>query len=428
VKCDGSNGSPTYAGAACQFATFENLHTQAVFVDDSPPAMASLSGPSTQVNGPASFSFGAVADPTFSHFQCRLVTGGEAQIHDWLTCASGHQEDPAAPGTEGTYKLYVRAVDRSGNASPPSAAAWTVDKIRPETILAPSGPVGPTASTTATFTFTGSADVTGYACTLDGQPLENCQSPRSVHGLAQGAHMFTVAARDDAGNLDASPEIRMWSVDTVLPDTSITGGPEEGSVSASRSATFEFGSGEAATFECQLDGAGWSPCESPRSYHELDEGGHTLQVRARDAAGNVDASPATRTWTVDVPIPALPPASAPSTMGVQATFRHDVSGGRTKVRRLKLAGLPAGATVTVTCASKRKGCAFASKTRHPGGTTVNLTKLFKGRALSAGAVIEIRITAAGYAPDTFRYKTRKGAKPPRGGEVASRVTGQRATS
>jgi hypothetical protein len=39
-------------------------------------------------------------------------------------------------------------------------------------------------------------------------------------------------------------------------------------------------------------------CESPRSYTGLSEGAHAFAVRARDAAGNVDGSPATRTWSV----------------------------------------------------------------------------------------------------------------------------------
>ncbi|TNM37295.1 hypothetical protein FHP29_15735 [Nocardioides albidus] len=417
VKCDGSNGSPNYSGVACQFATFENLHTQAVFVDDTAPAMGSLAGPITQVNGAASFSFDAAPDPTLSHFQCRLVAGGEAQIHDWNSCSSGHQEDPAVAGTEGSYKLYVRAVDRSGNVSTPSAVTWVVDKIKPETTLV-SGPVGPTASTSATFSFSGSVDVASYVCTLDNVLLAGCQSPMSFN-LGQGGHTFTVAARDDAGNVDASPLIRSWTVDTIAPDTTITSGPGEGSVLPSRSASFGFSGTEAGTFECQLDGAGWSSCEPPRSFNDLSEGAHTLQVqvRARDAAGNLDASPATRSWTVDVPIPALPPASASVAMAVHAKFRHHVSGGRTTVRTLKLTGLPAGASVTVSCASKRKGCAFASKTLQPGGAAVRLTKLFKGGALSPGAVIQIRITAAGYTPDVFRYKTRKGSKPPTGGEV-----------
>ena len=51
-------------------------------------------------------------------------------------------------------------------------------------------------------------------------------------------------------------------------------------------------------FQCKLDGAAYVSCSSPVSYSALAIGNHTFQVRALDAAGNVDASPASFTWTI----------------------------------------------------------------------------------------------------------------------------------
>jgi hypothetical protein len=210
-------------------------------------------------------------------------------------------------------------------------------------------------------------------------------------------------------------------VDTVAPDTTLTGGPGEGATASSQSITFGFGSSEGGTFECQLDGTGWTACESPRSYTGLSEGPHTFAVRALDVAGNVDGSPATRTWTVDVPPPPVvtpgEPTVTPAPMGVRSRFRTRVSDGRTTVKLLKLTMLPQAARVKVSC--KGKGCAFTSKTLKASSYVV-LTKLFKNRKLSAGTVITMQITAAGYEPKVFRYKTRKGSKPPIGGAVARR--------
>ena len=49
-----------------------------------------------------------------------------------------------------------------------------------------------------------------------------------------------------------------------------------------------------------MDAGSWGSCSSPKSYSNLANGSHTFDVRATDAAGNTDASPASRTWTVNV--------------------------------------------------------------------------------------------------------------------------------
>ena len=86
--------------------------------------------------------------------------------------------------------------------------------------------------------------------------------------------------------------------DSTAPDTVITSGPS-GSV-LSTSATFEFTSPEAgSTFQCSLDGGSYRACASPTTDTNLSGGSHVFRVRAVDGAGNVDASPASRSWTVD---------------------------------------------------------------------------------------------------------------------------------
>ncbi len=66
--------------------------------------------------------------------------------------------------------------------------------------------------------------------------------------------------------------------------------------------TFAFSSSEAgSTFECSLDDAAFAACTSPHTSQVLGNGSHTFSVRAIDAAGNVDSSPAASSFTVDVP-------------------------------------------------------------------------------------------------------------------------------
>ena len=102
--------------------------------------------------------------------------------------------------------------------------------------------------------------------------------------------------------------------DTTAPNTSISSGPS-GTV-RSASASFSFAASEAGTFRCSLDGAAFSDCASPKAYSSLASKSHTFRVAAVDRAGNVDGTPATRTWTVDTILPTVTsfvPASGGST-------------------------------------------------------------------------------------------------------------------
>ncbi len=144
-------------------------------------------------------------------------------------------------------------------------------------------------------------DTASFECKLDAAAFAACASPADLSGLVDGAHTFSVRAIDAVGNVDASPASRTFTVDTTAPDTTITGGPAEGSTISSASASFEFvgdPAGDTASFECKLDGGAFAACTSPAGLTALADGAHTFSVRAIDAAGNVDASPATRAFTV----------------------------------------------------------------------------------------------------------------------------------
>jgi len=81
-----------------------------------------------------------------------------------------------------------------------------------------------------------------------------------------------------------------------------------------------------------------------------------------------------------------------------------------KVDALAVANAPQGARVRVTCSGG--GCAFARATLtvgRRGGAA--LTRRFKGRRLRPGAVIEVRVTAAGHFGKVVRYTVRAGKLP-----------------
>ncbi len=87
------------------------------------------------------------------------------------------------------------------------------------------------------------------------------------------------------------------ATDTTPPETSIAKAPKR--KSATRRARIEFSASEAgSTFECKLDKAEFGPCTSPAKLKKLRRGRHRFEVRAIDAAGNVDPTPAKAGWRV----------------------------------------------------------------------------------------------------------------------------------
>jgi hypothetical protein len=211
--------------------------------------------------------------------------------------------------SQGQHAFDVRAKDPAGNVdASPDQRLWVVDTLPPDTTIT-AGPSGTVASTSATFQFNATENG-ARQCRLDGGAWADCSSPVSYSSLAQGAHTFEVRAYDGAGNVDPTPALASWTVDTVVPDTTIASGPS-GAV-ASTSATFTFTATETATFQCSLDGAAFAACTSPVGYSGLAQGSHTFQVQATDGVGNQDATPASRTWSVDTTVPDTTITSAPA--------------------------------------------------------------------------------------------------------------------
>jgi hypothetical protein len=87
------------------------------------------------------------------------------------------------------------------------------------------------------------------------------------------------------------------AVDSTPPETTIDGGPS--ATTTETAATFAFSSSEpGSSFSCTLDDGASAACASPVTYFGLAPGPHTFSVRAIDAVGNADPTPATRGWTV----------------------------------------------------------------------------------------------------------------------------------
>jgi hypothetical protein len=210
----------------------------------------------------------------------------------------------------GSHTFQVKATDTAGNTDPtPATFTWTIDTAAPDTTIT-STPANPTNSTSASFSFSSSEGGSTFQCQLDGGGYLPCVSPSSYSGLGEGTHSFQVKATDLAGNTDTTPASYGWTIDTSPPDTAIGSGPTN--PTNANGATFSFTSSEGgSSFACSLDDAFFTPCASPANYSALGDGSHNFQVRATDAAGNTDATPASRTWTIDTTPPAAPVIETP---------------------------------------------------------------------------------------------------------------------
>ena len=105
---------------------------------------------------------------------------------------------------------------------------------------------------------------------------DNFTSPYTTPPLEDGEWRIEVHAMN-AAERAVSEEKRHLTVDTTVPDTSITSGPS--GTARSTTASFAFSSSESgSTFECRLDSGAWSACSSPNAYSALRQGGHTVQV------------------------------------------------------------------------------------------------------------------------------------------------------
>ena len=184
------------------------------------------------------------------------------------------------------------------SASPATAAT-------PNTSIT-SGPSELTTSRSATFKFNSNNRRATFQCTLDASAWTSCESPKRYKRLAQGSHTFQVRARKGRAK-DATPAVRSFTVDSVKPETTIDSGPTgwvgPNRVTADHSPGFTFSSTEAGSFECRLGTLEFAPCTSPFTpASPLPDGPYTFEVRARDEAGNADATPATQAFSIVTPI------------------------------------------------------------------------------------------------------------------------------
>ena len=293
-------------------------------VDRIPPDTSISSGPSGTVSS-SSADFAFSSTEPGSAFECSLDGGA------FGACTSPKSYAGLA---DDSHTFQVRATDAAANTDPtPASTTWTVDTSAPaisgETPTDGTTDAAVTANAEATFsegmepaTISGSTftltkqgasqpvsaavsyDATAKKVTLD--PSVDLDPSATYTATLKGG---ASGVKDLAGN--ALTADKTWSFataaspqpgDTTPPDTAIDSNPAAATNSTSASFTFSgtdnVTPAASLTFECKLDADPFGACTSPKNFTGLSEGSHTFSVRATDASGNVDATPASFTWTV----------------------------------------------------------------------------------------------------------------------------------
>ncbi len=312
---DGPAGPTTVTITATD--STNSTSTQVTFpftVNNVAPTIA-LTGNATAGSGVAyTLNLGAISDPGTDTVSAYSIAWGDGATQSFRGVSSGSKTHSYS--AVGAQTITVSLTDEDGTFAGAGTLGLTVlDATAPDTTIT-SAPASLVNSRAASIAFSGTDNVavTGFEASLDGAGYTAATSPASLTGLGDGSHTFSVRAKDAAGNVDATPASVTWTVDATPPDTTITSAPTGTTTSTTAVITFTgtdgfalagvaaFNAGPSgsgvASFEASLDGAPFSAATSPVNLTGLSVGEHTFRVRAVDVAGNVDATPASATWTV----------------------------------------------------------------------------------------------------------------------------------
>jgi hypothetical protein len=251
-------------------------------------------------------------------------------------------------------------------------------------------------------------------------PIASGESVTSFYFRDARSGSGTIAAAA-AGKTAATQTITIAAplADTTPPETTLDSAPT-GTIASSAS-TMSFSTNEAgARFECSLDAAPFDACTSPASYSGLADGAHVFEVRAIDAAGNVDSSPARANWAVETPAPPTPTPPVPGGAGgsgpdllIQATTTPTaptVGATVTYLVSVKNLGAPASRAFVAVQLPSQVVYAASQTDRGPGctGTTTLTCDL---DFLAGDLVATVLIQAVVREPGTLTLTATSSAQP-----------------
>ena len=226
------------------------------------------------------------------------------------------------------HQFSVRAKDAAGNVdATPAVDGWTVTPS-----AAPAAgrhhaagdvdherdPRRPPPRTSASFSFYSSEAGSTFECKLDsggwselhlaeGLLRSRCRHPPVLGSRDRRGRQRRRDPGDARAGRSKSPPRRPTP---PRPKPRSPAGRRQAPPRPRRSLCLHLQRGRVRASNASSTAASWAACSSPKSYSGLAVGSHQFSVRATDAAGNVDATPAIFGWTVEAETsPPQPPPS-----------------------------------------------------------------------------------------------------------------------
>jgi hypothetical protein len=207
----GDNTGGTYDVA------FDNVLVNNILIDMTPPTVT-LSEPSDSAIVREDVTLTADASDNSTIDRVEFFADGNLIGTDYTTPYNLIWDSTTAG--DGPVTLTARAVDFGFNSTTSTARIVTVDNTAPNVTI-DSGPSGTVNTDSATFVFS-SGEAASFICFIDGEEIEDCDSPQTFNNLINGSHTFQVTATDAAGNNDPTPATQTWTVDMGTPTVTDT--------------------------------------------------------------------------------------------------------------------------------------------------------------------------------------------------------------
>lgn len=260
------------------------------------------------VTGVTTSSFGLTTTGSTTGASIASVSGsGTTYI---VTVNTGTGDGALRLNVTGTNVLPVTT-----NVPYTSGQVYTIDRTAPTGSIVINGNAPVTSATTVSLILTATDANPGIQMRLsnDGNSWSAYESLKTnkIWTIPAGDGLKTVYVQYVDASLNMLAYSGSFTLDQTPPETTIL--PVNANPTNLSYATFILSSSEAgSTFQYSLDGGNYTITGSPLGLNGFTDGSHTVSVRAIDAVGNMDTSPATYTWIVDQTPPAVTAVTGPT--------------------------------------------------------------------------------------------------------------------